>query len=119
MARSASTYSFSRGAGGDQGTEKRRSLWPFTCEPSPSVKRPWLVSCRSQEAFATTIGLRGNAIATLVASRSLSVVTADTASGRNGSCLFSLVETPSRSEEHTSELQSLMRISYAVFCLKK
>src|SRR3546814_5460042 len=27
--------------------------------------------------------------------------------------------TTSRSEEHTSELQSLMRISYAVFCLKK
>src|SRR3546814_8436867 len=27
--------------------------------------------------------------------------------------------TPSRSEAHTSELQSLMRISYAVFCLKK
>src|SRR3546814_10026511 len=26
---------------------------------------------------------------------------------------------PSRSEEHTSELQSLMRISYAVFCLTK
>src|SRR3546814_2384164 len=28
-------------------------------------------------------------------------------------------ETRVRSEEHTSELQSLMRISYAVFCLKK
>src|SRR3546814_6045396 len=28
-------------------------------------------------------------------------------------------ETERRSEEHTSELQSLMRISYAVFCLKK
>src|SRR3546814_3206157 len=27
-------------------------------------------------------------------------------------------ERPVRSEEHTSELQSLMRISYAVFCLK-
>src|SRR3546814_4393429 len=27
--------------------------------------------------------------------------------------------TSGRSEEHTSELQSLMRISYAVFCLKK
>src|SRR3546814_8122096 len=27
--------------------------------------------------------------------------------------------TTTRSEEHTSELQSLMRISYAVFCLKK
>src|SRR3546814_2280288 len=29
------------------------------------------------------------------------------------------VMTADRSEEHTSELQSLMRISYAVFCLKK
>src|SRR3546814_2892392 len=31
-------------------------------------------------------------------------------------CIFILAR---RSEEHTSELQSLMRISYAVFCLKK
>src|SRR3546814_8441960 len=30
-----------------------------------------------------------------------------------------IVDQPARSEEHTSELQSLMRISYAVFCLKK
>src|SRR3546814_9924838 len=30
-----------------------------------------------------------------------------------------LVGKHARSEEHTSELQSLMRISYAVFCLKK
>src|SRR3546814_8636748 len=30
-----------------------------------------------------------------------------------------LKSTSNRSEEHTSELQSLMRISYAVFCLKK
>src|SRR3546814_1718191 len=29
------------------------------------------------------------------------------------------VDTGQRSEEHTSELQSLMRISYAVFCLKQ
>src|SRR3546814_5713934 len=38
-------------------------------------------------------------------------------------CMFSNVQNFSavfgRSEEHTSELQSLMRISYAVFCLKK
>src|SRR3546814_5577858 len=32
---------------------------------------------------------------------------------------LSIVEGALRSEEHTSELQSLMRISYAVFCLKK
>src|SRR3546814_1279538 len=36
------------------------------------------------------------------------------------SCDLALVHgTGGRSEEHTSELQSLMRISYAVFCLKK
>src|SRR3546814_1770857 len=36
-------------------------------------------------------------------------------------CAFAGVTpcTAERSEEHTSELQSLMRISYAVFCLKK
>src|SRR3546814_3096744 len=33
--------------------------------------------------------------------------------------LIVLVDHDLRSEEHTSELQSLMRISYAVFCLKK
>src|SRR3546814_4471946 len=33
--------------------------------------------------------------------------------------LFAPASAERRSEEHTSELQSLMRISYAVFCLKK
>src|SRR3546814_1424633 len=33
--------------------------------------------------------------------------------------MASRIEREMRSEEHTSELQSLMRISYAVFCLKK
>src|SRR3546814_1847051 len=44
----------------------------------------------------------------------------------NGACLreprretVELDASEDRSEEHTSELQSLMRISYAVFCLKK
>src|SRR3546814_7539332 len=32
---------------------------------------------------------------------------------------FHCISQPVRSEEHTSEIQSLMRISYAVFCLKK
>src|SRR3546814_2708832 len=46
--------------------------------------------------------LRSGALHRLVCSRSLSVW-----------------PVTGRSEEHTSELQSLMRISYAVFCLKK
>src|SRR3546814_2558230 len=37
---------------------------------------------------------------------------------RNGTTPGAALDT-ARSEEHTSELQSLMRISYAVFCLKK
>src|SRR3546814_1569588 len=47
------------------------------------------------------------------------------AARRNGRVLFDARQPPplavgnGRSEEHTSELQSLMRISYAVFCLKK
>src|SRR3546814_2205903 len=52
----------------------------------------------------------GLAMATIVACGGFSAVC--------GSSLATAA-TMSRSEEHTSELQSLMRISYAVFCLKK
>src|SRR3546814_6996222 len=40
-------------------------------------------------------------------------------SGSGKSTLLRAVNGLNRSEEHTSELQSLMRISYAVFCLNK
>src|SRR3546814_10270113 len=39
--------------------------------------------------------------------------------GASSSLLHAWQQITPRSEEHTSELQSLMRISYAVFCLKK
>src|SRR3546814_1554236 len=43
-----------------------------------------------------------------------------TGNGRGATSTPSAIKArASRSEEHTSELQSLMRISYAVFCLKK
>src|SRR3546814_5179742 len=45
------------------------------------------------------------------------LIAADADGGHAGS--MRLLPTIRRSEEHTSELQSLMRISYAVFCLKK
>src|SRR3546814_2069902 len=41
------------------------------------------------------------------------------ANARLGAGPYLVAEADERSEEHTSELQSLMRISYAVFCLKK
>src|SRR3546814_2709294 len=40
-------------------------------------------------------------------------------SSQSRSHILARSDSWSRSEEHTSELQSLMRISYAVFCLKK
>src|SRR3546814_1750852 len=50
-------------------------------------------------------------------------VDADAAEWRTALRLLQSFDPPGigagRSEEHTSELQSLMRISYAVFCLKK
>src|SRR3546814_2122863 len=42
-----------------------------------------------------------------------------TRSERGGLAATRAASASARSEEHTSELQSLMRISYAVFCLKK
>src|SRR3546814_6745514 len=52
----------------------------------------------------------------------ISQLTADVTVVSEYNCITDYLETlrlGDRSEEHTSELQSLMRISYAVFCLKK
>src|SRR3546814_1588308 len=46
-------------------------------------------------------------------------IAADTTSATNIGLIYAASPILIRSEEHTSELQSLMRISYAVFCLKK
>src|SRR3546814_660960 len=94
-------------------------------------------SARSTKSALVWNAKRGSLKASFSAQRlsktaiSISGSNATTWSSRSTSCLqnimarrlemlllrLKLVET--RSEEHTSELQSLMRISYAVFCLKK
>src|SRR3546814_6587793 len=51
--------------------------------------------------------------------RDSEIIYRDPGSGAVIPDLFILSTPSKRSEEHTSELQSLMRISYAVFCLKK
>src|SRR5437879_8267360 len=83
-----------RGSGGDHGTEKRRSLWARTWEPSPSVKRPPVLAARSQPTLAQVIGERAKAIATLVCSSMRLVAAPATANDRKGSCLFSCVVPP-------------------------
>src|SRR3546814_3782593 len=51
--------------------------------------------------------------------RSASIGCVQNCASEVGSLLLRQFSTGLRSKEHTSELQSLMRISYAVFCLKK
>src|SRR3546814_9447251 len=66
---------------------------------------PGRTACRRWCGWASDPAARSR-----IATRSIAATSASAASGARRS---------SRSEEHTSELQSLMRISYAVFCLKK
>src|SRR3546814_3344540 len=49
----------------------------------------------------------------------LILYTSGTTANPKGALIRHRAQVGNRSEEHTSELQSLMRISYAVFCLKK
>src|SRR3546814_4879892 len=81
------------------------TLFPYTTlfrSPAKSSPRPYRLTSRA-------------------ASSVLSVVAGPPAvtQRKSGTRRLSCRSTGERSEEHTSELQSLMRISYAVFCLKK
>src|SRR3546814_5842722 len=62
--------------------------------------------------FATTGTLGPDTRGTHAMCNSIVRIDGDTATAETSGVTY-------RSEEHTSELQSLMRISYAVFCLKK
>src|SRR3546814_1869778 len=65
-------------------------------------------------------GVPERLIDAIVASGVKNLTIASNNAGTDGEGLGKLLRTRQiRSEEHTSELQSLMRISYAVFCLKK
>src|SRR3546814_9385960 len=82
------------------------------------------LSGRSGAASAQARRMAGNAWSAVTRNLSERIVLRsdrDKCSPLNGRIarLFGSTQKISRSEEHTSELQSLMRISYAVFCLKK
>src|SRR3546814_4263536 len=80
----------------------------------------WSSSAAQSSSVAVGVSLHASPILTWQfgsgAPRSSSVVFGSYAS--DDSVLDLNVCSPGRSEEHTSELQSLMRTSYAVFCLK-
>src|SRR3546814_9743443 len=75
-----------------------------------------VIQKRTAGVRAELAGLRQTHRQQAVALRALAASKTELADRRDE---LTRLENEGRSEEHTSELQSLMRISYAVFCLKK
>src|SRR3546814_9636582 len=87
---------------------------------------PYTTLFRSVDGAAHCSGLQGGAIwrmalSTVTYPAALAVAKSRGLAPREAWCALrkAIAFSRPRSEEHTSELQSLMRISYAVFCLKK
>src|SRR3546814_7925277 len=102
-------------------TTRTDTLFPYTTlfrsvRPStpPGSRRPW-------RAAGSQPGLRHELLGGRAAGAARIVPLHDDPAGVATAIddLAAGARTQARSEEHTSELQSLMRISYAVFCLKK
>src|SRR3546814_3930262 len=70
-------------------------------------------------SLGNTLTITGFNAATGVVSYSYTLLDNEAHANADGANSLSEQFAVVRSEEHTSELQSLMRISYAVFCLKK
>src|SRR3546814_1370205 len=95
------------------------TLFPYTTlfrspdEAGVRVTRPLVVAHRGASGYAPENTLAAFRAAIALGSDMIELDVHPTADRRLA------VIHDARSEEHTSELQSLMRISYAVFCLKK
>src|SRR3546814_1714192 len=92
-----------------------RSLTSYGCDRrrSQGTPEPRIIGPEKPHLIASS--LLTTAISTLRCLKMRLSITRLSASSNN----FGSLVSSQRSEEHTSELQSLMRISYAVFCLKK
>src|SRR3546814_5256931 len=106
-----------RQCGVGRGTGVRRFGWGGAGQAS-GVEVSWTAWARVFQERVAHLMRTGNFTTPRSASRSPSL-----APGSSVAAMTSVSSSPSpssdKSEEHTSELQSLMRISYAVFCLKK
>src|SRR3546814_904938 len=86
--------------------------WPEAIRPAASDRRP---AARSSSCLARTVGIMSDWRLPKDGPACLAVPIPHTEDASQAG----VEQRQVRSEEHTSELQSLMRISYAVFCLKK
>src|SRR3546814_4136005 len=91
-----------------------RTTHSFPTRRSSDLKRPYVRSAK----LACPRGKQGTGAAPPEFCRGTPLPLIGIAAGI-ASRLGQVISFRNRSEEHTSELQSLMRISYAVFCLKK
>src|SRR3546814_7249936 len=96
-----------------------------TCHPLP-LSRPSIPRRLNKEIMMKKLALIATAAALFASAPAYAAIRTTTLAVKNMTCVTcgpivktSLSRVPGRSEEHTSELQSLMRISYAVFCLHK
>src|SRR3546814_1129332 len=94
-----------------------RSTRPATLFPSPTLFRSSAWSSGKQFPRREATRPRGSPRGFFV--RGMRVHAHTRLLARLAACQHHACPCTRRSEEHTSELQSLMRISYAVFCLKK
>src|SRR3546814_9809805 len=93
-----------------------RSTLTDTLFPYPTLFRS------SHALFAAALRLIGERVALCARRLNMDQAPASRAPDLSGGLQWRIISRSRRtrrSEEHTSELQSLMRISYAVFCLKK
>src|SRR3546814_1894859 len=93
-----------------------RAFGVSSAHPSQSARSAFMSYSQSLAVNGPTVESCTSSTSTPLPDWSIccTVVSADSLGGETSSTV-----TPGRSEEHTSELQSLMRRSYAVFCLKK
>src|SRR3546814_4927037 len=90
--------------------------------PSVVISRPvkWTTSPSSSSVMPLTLSISASACAgTAISNAASAAIGRENKSFTRAFSSAVVACAITRSEEHTSELQSLMRISYAVFCLKK
>src|SRR3546814_10287458 len=86
-----------------------------TSRPATAARAGTATTARPAAATAN----RARIVAVPSSARSPGTTAPPASAGRPSPISDANAKAAQRSEEHTSELQSLMRISYAVFCLKK
>src|SRR3546814_5876244 len=92
-----------------------------TQQPQPTLPASEHDESESRSLLARLLLWTGFGLASLALLAAAVIAVLDTCPGRRfiSDQLEQITFRSGRSEEHTSELQSLMRTSYAVFCLKK